>query len=261
MKLEMMVAIRVVVAAGESPTNCWLKASTARCTTNSSTAPRSPAFDRRRCCTRPGDACAARATSRIEVAATPRAANSRSAASRMRATAVRSESALAIRLYCMPFDCIVRTGPGLLRDACPGAKTEVHMAEATRRRLDAATGMAFVVLMTLALALPGQPLRAEDSIEHITAVLVDHRVQFLVGGYVAGLAAMAYLWFLGSVRDFLRQGGAEDATSVAAAGGVFAITVLLLGMAMFSGVAFVAAGLGHPALVRAFTDTGNPLIQ
>src|SRR5262249_28925216 len=126
---------------------------------------------------------------------------------------------------------------------------------------DAATGMAFVVLMTLALALPGQPLRAEDSIEHITAVLVDHRVQFLVGGYVAGLAAMAYLWFLGSVRDFLRQGGAEHATTAAAAAGVFAITVLLLGMAMFSGVAFVAAGLGHPALVRAFTDTGNTVIE
>jgi hypothetical protein len=42
---------------------------------------------------------------------------------------------------------------------------------------------------------------------------------------------------------------------------VFGITLLLLGMLMFSGVAFVVARLGQPALVRAFTDTGNGAIE
>ena len=68
---------------------------------------------------------------------------------------------------------------------------------ATRRRLDAATGVALAT--------------------------------------VAGIAAMAYLWFLGTVRAYL---GGRDVTHLAAAasaGGVFAITVLLLGMMMFGG--------------------------
>lgn len=135
------------------------------------------------------------------------------------------------------------------------------MSDARRRRLDAASGVAFVVLVTLALALPGQPPRADDPLEKVTAVLVDHRAAFLASGYIAGLAAMAYLWFLGSVADYLRPAGRGDATATAWAGGVFAITLLLLGMAMFGGVAFVAARVGAPALVRAFTDTGNTAIE
>jgi hypothetical protein len=135
------------------------------------------------------------------------------------------------------------------------------MASTTRRRLDAATGVAFAVLMSVALALPGQPPRASDDADTIAAILIDRRGAFLVSGYVAGVAAMAYLWFLGTVRAHL---GGRDATHLAAAasaGGVFAITVLLLGMMMFNGTAFAAARLGDPALVRAFTDTGNGAIE
>ncbi|TMB45037.1 MAG: hypothetical protein E6J55_07490 [Deltaproteobacteria bacterium] len=92
-------------------------------------------------------------------------------------------------------------------------------------------------------------------------MLLNRRLAFLVGSYVAGLAAMAYLWFLGGVRDYLRARGADGLGVAACAGGVFAITVMLLGMAMFSGVAFVAARLGDPPLVRALTDTGNIVIE
>lgn len=135
------------------------------------------------------------------------------------------------------------------------------MSATTRRRLDAATGAAFVALITVALALPGQPPKAEDSIEAVTTVLIGHRRAFLISGYVGGLAAMAYLWFLGSVRSYLGAGAADDSAGAASAGGIFAIALLLLGMTMFSGVAFLAARLGHPALVRAFTDTGNSAIE
>ncbi len=135
------------------------------------------------------------------------------------------------------------------------------MSERTRRRFDATTGLAFVALVSVALILPGQPPKAEDSIQTITALLVDRRAAFLVSGYVAGLAVMAYLWFLGGVRDHLRGRGVDGLDGVASAGGVFAVTVMLLGMAMFGGVAFAAARLGDPPLVRAFTDTGNIAIE
>jgi len=97
------------------------------------------------------------------------------------------------------------------------------------RRLEAGTGAAFAILMAVALFLPGQPPRASDDAETIVAILTDRRTAFLVSGYVAGFAAMAYLWFLG--------------------------------MLMFNGTAFAAARLGDPTLVRAFTDTGNSVIE
>jgi len=135
------------------------------------------------------------------------------------------------------------------------------MSDIARRRTDAATGTAFAVLLTVALLLPGPPPKAEDSVRTITALLLEKRTAFLVGSYVAGIATIAYLWFLGAVDDFLRARGTAGYAGAAAAGGVFAIVVVLVGMVMFGGVAFVAAGLGDDAVVRALTDTGNMVIE
>ena len=135
------------------------------------------------------------------------------------------------------------------------------MSDSTRRQLDAATGILFALLITIALFLPGQPPKAQDPVEAIAALLIERRSAFLVGGYIAGLAAMAYLWFLGSVRDYLRARGARELTDAVSAGGVFAITSMLLGIMLFSGVAFVAAQLGDAALVRALSDAGTMSIE
>src|SRR2546429_435820 len=117
--------------------------------------------------------------------------------------------------------------------------------------------------MSVALFLPGPPPKADDSIGKITAMLVEQRRAVLLGGYVAGLAVLCYLWFLGSVWRHLTT-GTRDQTGLAIAacgGGLLAVTLTLLGMAMFSGVAFKAAALGDPALVRALTDAGNTAID
>jgi len=138
-----------------------------------------------------------------------------------------------------------------------------EMSSSGARQLDAASGIAFVILMSVALFLPGPPPKADDSIGTITAMLVEQRRAFLVGGYVAGLAVLCYLWFLGSVWRHLTT-GTRDQTGLAIAacgGGLLAVTLTLLGMAMFSGVAFKAAALGDPALVRALTDAGNTAID
>jgi len=59
--------------------------------------------------------------------------------------------------------------------------------------------------------------------------LIDERSAFLVGSYITGLGAMAFLWFLGNVRDYLRTRGAGELTAAASAGGVFAITLMVPG--------------------------------
>ena len=135
------------------------------------------------------------------------------------------------------------------------------MSRATLWRLDAATGIGFVLLVGVALFLPGAPPRTEDSVEHLTALLIERRDAFLVGGYVAGLGAMAYLWFIGAVGDYLQVRGRTALAVAAGAGGTFAMAAVLFGMMMFSGVAFVAARLGDPATVRAFVDGGNAIIE
>ena len=62
------------------------------------------------------------------------------------------------------------------------------MSGSGARPRDAASGLAFVILMSVALFLPGPPPKADDSIATITAILVEQRGAFLVGGYLAGLA-------------------------------------------------------------------------
>src|SRR5437763_2042350 len=241
------------ISGGGPPPIGVPKASRARRMTNSSTALRSLAFERKWCWTSPGETRAALATSRIEVAATPRAAKCRSAAFRMRAAAVRSESRAAtagsaIRPSCLRYDRMV------VNDSMSGSGA---------RPRDAASGLAFVILMSVALFLPGPPPRADDSIATITAILVEQRGAFLVGGYLAGLAALSYLWFLGSVWRHLTA-TPRDQTGLAitaCSGGLLAVPLTLVGMAMFSGVAFKAAALGDPALVRALTDAGNTAID
>ena len=102
-----------------------------------------------------------------------------------------------------------------------------EMSSSGARRLDAASGIAFVILMSLALFLPGPPPKADDSIGTITAMLLEQRRAFLVGGYVAGLAVLCYLWFLGSVWRHLTT-GTRDQTGLAIAacgGGLLAVTL------------------------------------
>jgi len=135
------------------------------------------------------------------------------------------------------------------------------MTTTTKRQIDSASGAAAVLLLTSALLLPGQPPRAEDSVERLTMLLVDRRMAFLAGSYIAGLGAVAYFWFLGAVRDCLSRGAPGERGTAAFAGALFGITALLLGMAMFDGVAFAAARTGAPGVVRAFTDMGNTTIE
>ena len=138
----------------------------------------------------------------------------------------------------------------------------------TTPKLDAAMGIVFVLLVTVALLLPGQPPKAEDSAATVAALLIEKRSAFLVGGYVAGLSSsvlatmlrycsIAFLWFIAAVRDHLDRHGATQLASAAFAGGIVAVTLMLVGMILINGVAFVAVRAGDTAIVRAGNDMGT----
>lgn len=101
------------------------------------------------------------------------------------------------------------------------------MADPRWERLGAATGIVFVVLSVLALFIGGQPGAAPDVVQYF----IDNRGRLLVQSFLAGLASIFFLWFLGSVWSYLRaaEGGTGRLSAVAFAGGI-----LTMGLLMFS---------------------------
>ena len=135
------------------------------------------------------------------------------------------------------------------------------VADAKGRRLDAATGVAAMVLFVVGFLLPGTPPTADDSIEKITSFLVDNRGAILAGNALLALAGAFFLWWLGSLRSYLRAGeGGESRLSAAAfGGGLLGVTLTLGGAAVYSGTVFKVAELGNPTLNRALFDAGGDL--
>jgi hypothetical protein len=131
------------------------------------------------------------------------------------------------------------------------------------RRWDALIGAAGFGLLFAALSLPGPPPKADDSTVRLTATLVEHRDAFVRGTVLAGLGVLGLLWFVAALTAALRDADAANARAAAAAavGGVAAVVFMLSGMLVFSGVAFKAASMGDPVVVRAAVDTGNMIIE
>lgn len=142
-----------------------------------------------------------------------------------------------------------------------GAAQPRLSADARGRRLDAATGIAAVLLFAAAAAVTGSAPTADDTADEIAGFLTDKRDRILLSSFLLGLAAAFFLWWLGSLRYWLRRGeGGEGRLSAAAflAGGM-AVALMLSAAAVEAGVAFRAAGQADQALVRALFDIRSAL--
>src|SRR5918912_403271 len=129
------------------------------------------------------------------------------------------------------------------------------VADARGRRFDAATGIGFAVLTIVGFVLPGTPPKADDPTAKITTFFGDHRKEIIVGNFLLGLGAVLFLWFLGSLRSYLRaaEGGEGRLSAAAFGGGVAGTALLLAGAALFNGIAFKLADgqLPDPTTTRA----------
>jgi hypothetical protein len=136
------------------------------------------------------------------------------------------------------------------------------VADARGRRWDAATGVGFVVAGVVAFLLPGTPPKADDSTQKILSFFVDKRDELLASSAIFLVAFALFLWFLGSLRSYLRaaEGGEGRLSAAAFGGGVAAGAVLLVGLCALNSIAFKVAGEGaHPTLVRAMFDFSGAL--
>jgi hypothetical protein len=164
----------------------------------------------------------------------------------------------------MPFAGTAPPGGRVARPYSPAAAESVRrggddlteVADERGRRLDAATGILAIVLWIVGFALPGAPPTADDPPADVTTFFVDHRGAILAGTFVAGLGSVAFLWFLGSLRSYLREaeGGLGRLSAAAFGGGVAAVTLLITSLTALSAGAFEVGGLGDDTVNRAMYD-------
>jgi hypothetical protein len=132
----------------------------------------------------------------------------------------------------------------------------------TTQRSAGWAGVAFIVLLNAVLFAPGAPPKANQSAATIATSLGDDRTAILVGTFVAGLAAIAAIWFFAAVPAWVRAGRGSGAMANAAAiGGMFALVLIILGLLLFFGVTFDAVVRGSLPTVRGLTDAGNATIE
>jgi hypothetical protein len=113
-------------------------------------------------------------------------------------------------------------------------------------RYGLAAGILFVVLVVIAALIGGAPPKPTDSVAKITSYFRDNQDALKVGGYLNGLAAVAFLLFLGSLWTRLRrvEGAVGRLSVVALSGGIAALGLAVIADAINSYLALYVGDLG-----------------
>ncbi len=126
-------------------------------------------------------------------------------------------------------------------------------------RLAASSGFIFIVLFAIAFGAfiaPGAP-KADAPAPEWTSYYVNHQSRIQVGLAILCVAVLAFLWFLGNVRERLAaaEGIGERLTTIAFAGGI-AIVIFAFLTITATAVAAFRPGDTNPEITQAFNDFG-----
>lgn len=120
------------------------------------------------------------------------------------------------------------------------------MTEARRERLAAATGIVFVALWFAGVALDPVVDAGGDPAEVVRQRILDDQARTWGSVYATALAALALVWFGGSLRAFLRRRDPTGRLSaVAFGGGVLGGAVLVASAALWSTAVELADRAGN----------------
>jgi hypothetical protein len=116
-------------------------------------------------------------------------------------------------------------------------------------RYGLAAGIAFVVLVVIAALIGGSPPKPTDSAGKVFSFFRDNQDALKVGSYLNGLAAVAFLWFLGSLWARMRgaEGTASRVSVIALIGGIGALGLAFVGNAINAYLALYVGQLGRGA--------------
>lgn len=125
------------------------------------------------------------------------------------------------------------------------------MAEERWERLGAATGIVFVILGVVAYVITGQPPQPGDAPPEIVGFHAENRDALTAASYLWGIAGIFFLWFLGSLRSYLRraEGDTGRLSAVVFGSGLVGGAVYTVGIVLLSAAereTLGEGGLGGP---------------
>src|SRR5437870_7892948 len=127
------------------------------------------------------------------------------------------------------------------------------MDDARWVRLAAATGFAFVALLLASAFIAPAPPKTDASTAKVIEFAANHRSALLGGSYLAGLATVFGLWFVGTLRSYLRreEGSTGRLSGIAFGGGVLSGAFALAATAAGNAIVLNSAQPGNDQVVRA----------
>ncbi|HEX4654488.1 MAG TPA: hypothetical protein VH274_01970 [Mycobacteriales bacterium] len=136
------------------------------------------------------------------------------------------------------------------------------MTERTWEKYGAATGIAFGILLLVAVFMVPNPPHIDASANKIASFYGDHRHAVLWANVVGTLSAVAAVLFICHLRHVFDrvEGGVEGISTVVFGTGLVAVAFAALSGILQSAMALMSAqpggGLGDAGLVRALYDIG-----
>lgn len=128
------------------------------------------------------------------------------------------------------------------------------MSDRTWVRISAASGIAFAICVLISAFIAGTPPTADDSPDEISSFFVDNDTKLLAAAYFQGLAAVFFIWFLGTLRErLLHAGSTRLVTSVVVASAVTG-TLAMAALALGATAAYRTAAAGNGDLTVALFD-------
>lgn len=128
------------------------------------------------------------------------------------------------------------------------------MAKANWDRLASLSGLAFIVLLIVSNAIFSPPALSKSN-GKILAYFTNHHRAGLISGILAGLAVVAFVWFLGSLATTLREAGEQRLAATAFGTGLVVAGLAMVGTLIQTALVFRVAA-DSPDTVRALYDVG-----
>jgi hypothetical protein len=126
-------------------------------------------------------------------------------------------------------------------------------------RWGAAGGIVSAVLFVIAFAIEGRSPDHKDANEKFVAYVLGHHTRLLASAIFAGLALIAFLWFLGSLVKAMRDAGQGRLGTIAFGGGLVFASLALVGRSIETGLAYRVA-LDDPSSVKVWWDVSAVVV-
>lgn len=118
-------------------------------------------------------------------------------------------------------------------------------------RYGAVAGILFVILVVVGALIPGAPPSPDDSLREVANYYEDHTGTIKAGAFLTGLAAVAFLWFLGSLWSAIRRNEeTRRLATIAVGGGIVGLITAVTSIALNATVALAIDSAGATASVN-----------